>query len=821
MNFRIYIKKRLLDGTWSDPLCIQDSFMGLKEAMLLDPKLTKKKNSAGSFEAKLHSDNIALTTTDFNGNAWIEKGNTRIFIKAFQDEYELSGLDSNNGKIIWDGRVLSSDSDFYNQPKIYAEGALAYLNDTIQPKIVFKRDSTYYWPAKIFQKIIENHNAKDTSDIYTESIKFEAVTEYHSQYINVQYGTQWPSTWDDDTSSFTIGEESTMTSLTNFIAVFGGSIRVTWALKNGVFNRQIEWITEDYDISKQNDPSTVSFSVNLIDMTLKNDASSISTAIMPRGYRAYSGGSWAIGDDMFAPEEELYPNGRDAEMYPQDVHTRIVTKTTWTSGVYIAKDNTAGALYVWADDPYSPGQAFNTMATGYLNFDGAYDPSQSARYPAQFRRDDTSPLDPAPPYGNGRGMRGRDLQVKFGEVYYISLEQSDGHVTYVVTAGHLGTNGSRVVDINTASSAWWPSDDRGQQYTKWDHHKVEIKKPTGTILDTDGKYKKYDDIPGLKDQPLYLYISSRGDYHDKVEWNTWKAVDPDGNPTPFEPWGHHEGDDPNNLGPAGIWKGRKIPEGLDEYITLKGLGDGTYTSYFYTVEETYNDGSQTSQEVVLDVDMSQVNGKDRTIMYPYKNGAPIFTVWTLDELMAQKDLSTLTNAEITLVNEGKYWAQVLNGDPITHEYDQGNIENYVVMGSSGGVYKWYKQRAFVRDGYFIYDVDAVKRYGRIEKIIDYSDVHNIDYLEEAALQVLYNAKFEEYSIDMTAIDAELLSDDANLTKVLDILDPVYVYSEFHNVSVTLPIEELEIPFNDLGNMSFNLSFTTTQRITSSISTKKQ
>lgn len=842
MNFRIYIKKRLLDGTWSDTLCIQDSFLGLKESMLIDPKLKKKKNSAGSFEASVHQDNIAMTTLDPDGRPWLEKGNTRIFIKAFKNKYDNPALEHPDGMVIWDGRILSCDTDFYNQPKIYAEGALSYLNDTIQPKEVFQYDKEKYeYPYKIFEKIIRNHN-DICAGIGAElnAVRDSAMAPDHSCVDRVtktpyEYGLQWPTDWvkeqeeesTGNASTLPIGEETTMSALTKLLQTFGGSVRITyeWVSSTNRYVRNLEWITEDYDVSKGNDPATISFAMNLLDMTRKTDAADIVTAVMPRGYRAYSGGSWAIGDDMFAPVVEMYPNGRDSKEHggQYEPQPRTVSKTTWTSGCYIVKDNTAGAKYVWA--PPQPGtegggQQEQTMATGYLDFRGAYTPELAETYPAQFRLDDLSPLDPSLPPATGRGMRGRSIKVEFGEVYYISLEQSDGRVTYVVTAGPLGENGSIVTDIGTASNGYWPSGQNGQQITKWDHNKVEIRKPSGKYRDPNNpnNYLDYDDV--LKGKTLYLNISSRGVYYDWgknkdiVALNYWKSEGP-------SPWGYHRGDDPYTLGPAGIWKGRKIPEGLDEYITLKGLGDGSYSSYFYTVTTTTTSASgaqtSTSKEIVVDcVKPDDWNDGD-VIEYPRYGGPNTPRVYQSAEDLPTDVLNDHNRYPKELIYDATkkvwtWWAIVAN---------QKEQKKYVVVETASGFRRWYEVRKFVRSGYFIYDEEAIKRYGRIEKIIDFQDAHNLEYLEEAALQYLYNAKFEEYSLDLTAIDAQLLTENSDLERILDVMDPAKTYSTFHDVSLLLPIEEIEIPFNDLGNMSFTLSFSTTQRITSTIAAKKR
>lgn len=869
MNFRIYIKKRLLDGTWSDPLCIQDSFMGIKEEMLVDPTLTKKKSSAGSFEAGVHFDNIALQTTDPKGQPWLEKGNTRIFIKAFKDKYDMPGLvtgismretppELDYGQIIWDGRILSCDTDFYNQPKIHAEGSLSFLGDVLLPKMVFKcktNDSqvdtdVYKYvdkPCDIFRIIIAAHNAKDTShsdDVrndYIESIRFVANTKADAN--GNTYGSIWPDSWvKEDTveggegkqaTTLSIGDETTQSALTKLLNAFGGGIRVTWKWTydeehawEAKWVRYIEWITEDYDIQKEKDPSMVQFSANLLDMTRKTDASAIATCIMPRGFKAYSGGSWAVGDDMFAPVQEEWPRGSESE--GKEKRMRTVSRVTWTSGCYIVKDNVAGAKYVWAPapegNPNGGGQQEQTMATGYLDAAGPYDAALvPGTYPIRFRQDQDDPVtDMTDPNARGSGSvkddngyyRGRALEVQFGEVYFISLEQSDSRVTYVTTAGPLGHNGSLVLDCQTASAGYWPSDPQARDFTKWDHHKVEIKRPTGQYKDLNGEVKRYDDVlPGCK---IYLNISSRGwyfnwdpeHYTDLVDENDWKCWDgAPGDDSRFQ--GYHRGDDPYNHAPAGIWKGRKIPEGLDEYITLKGLGDGSYSTYFYNITVTTSDANgttSTSKELVIDcpeqkqISRTEPGGVNGEFGYPYN-----------DPLKRRGIVATVSDLpDPTTVATGAWY-----------EVTAENNKKYVAVQTSTGVNRWYPQRTFVRDGYYVYDPEAVTQYGRIEKIVDMSDVHNPSYLEAAAAQTLYNAKFEAYSLDMSAIDAQLLTEDAQLSKVLDVMDPVYVRSAYHGVSVMLPIEELQLPFNDLGSMSYSLSFTTTQRITSNIATKKR
>lgn len=93
----------LLDGNdILDPLDVR--------LTLLQPKLEMEINTAGSFEFVMPP-----THTYYNS------------VHMFTSDIEIY----EDGQLIWFGRPVEEQTDFYKQKTVYCEGALAYLNDTI------------------------------------------------------------------------------------------------------------------------------------------------------------------------------------------------------------------------------------------------------------------------------------------------------------------------------------------------------------------------------------------------------------------------------------------------------------------------------------------------------------------------------------------------------------------------------------------------------------------------------------------------------------------------------------------------------------------
>lgn len=135
MSYKVYAGTQTAIDTWSKKVCIYDPGSEDDTKILLDPVLTREDNKAGSFEATVPLGNIA--------NSALQK--LKAIVEVEQD-----------GKTLWQGRVMSHDMDFYLNQKIYCEGELAYLNDSSMAPY------KYEWITipEFLGKVLDNHNSQ-------------------------------------------------------------------------------------------------------------------------------------------------------------------------------------------------------------------------------------------------------------------------------------------------------------------------------------------------------------------------------------------------------------------------------------------------------------------------------------------------------------------------------------------------------------------------------------------------------------------------------------------------------------------------------------
>lgn len=93
-----------------DILFFDDALQSQPELQLIDVKLTMEVNKAGSLEFTLPTHNVVYNT--------LQKLKTTIFVRC-------------DNNLVWEGRVLHDEKDFYNRKKVYCEGVLSYLLDAI------------------------------------------------------------------------------------------------------------------------------------------------------------------------------------------------------------------------------------------------------------------------------------------------------------------------------------------------------------------------------------------------------------------------------------------------------------------------------------------------------------------------------------------------------------------------------------------------------------------------------------------------------------------------------------------------------------------
>lgn len=197
---------------------------------LISPSLTIELNAAGSLEFTLPPEhNYYDVPRILNSN-----------VEVYEED-----------EMIWYGRPTEISIDFYNQKRIYCEGALSYLNDTI----IKKKKYTGTGVRTVLNDIIDNHNSLVDED----RRKFEVG--------NV--------TVDDESLIKDISYEKSLDVLNSLIEDYGGYLFVNKV--NG--KNTIDWLKELPEGYSQ----PIVFGLNLEEMTQKTVASEFATSIIPYG----------------------------------------------------------------------------------------------------------------------------------------------------------------------------------------------------------------------------------------------------------------------------------------------------------------------------------------------------------------------------------------------------------------------------------------------------------------------------------------------------------------------------------------------------------
>lgn len=222
MNYRLYANDELIFASdWAD-----------LDYQLISPIVKMEVNKAGSVEFTI------LPRHPFYDTLSIMK--TQIDI--YRDE-----------ELIFSSRVLSNDTDTYKQRKVYCEGALAYLVDSI-----FGPSKGTRTAEEHFRLLIESHNAQveDNKKFTVGSIEIDEKAESHI------FGE------DNYRETFSAIQSDLIDS-------FGGYLRIRY--ENGV--RYIDYLKSYNTTSSQ----TIEFRQNLIDLMNKQTGEDLFTVLLPIG----------------------------------------------------------------------------------------------------------------------------------------------------------------------------------------------------------------------------------------------------------------------------------------------------------------------------------------------------------------------------------------------------------------------------------------------------------------------------------------------------------------------------------------------------------
>ena len=207
--------------------------MADESTVIESPKLSLEVNNAGTFD-------FVIYPTHYLYNS-LHKMKTTV--QVFWDDVE-----------VFYGRVLEISESTYKDKKVSCEGALAFLNDSVQAPLA---KNAKYTVSELVTDILAQHNEQ------TETEKHFEVGEITVGEAGKQYAF--------DRTSY----ENSRSAIEDIMESLDGYLRVR--RENGTMYLDL---LEDYDpVINQ----SIEFGVNLADISINNEADELFTAILPVG----------------------------------------------------------------------------------------------------------------------------------------------------------------------------------------------------------------------------------------------------------------------------------------------------------------------------------------------------------------------------------------------------------------------------------------------------------------------------------------------------------------------------------------------------------
>lgn len=156
-------------------------------------------------------------------------------------------------KIIFRGRAMEDEKDFYNQKNVYCEGDRSFLMDS--------QCAPYSYTGKVIdllQRLVDDHNSQVEEDKRFTPGNITAVSA--DETLTVENVAYW-ETWKE------IDEK--------LLSVYGGYM-MTRTEGNTTY---LDWL----EVSGRTNAQTIAFSVNLLDLKNKVDAADVFTILIPLG----------------------------------------------------------------------------------------------------------------------------------------------------------------------------------------------------------------------------------------------------------------------------------------------------------------------------------------------------------------------------------------------------------------------------------------------------------------------------------------------------------------------------------------------------------
>lgn len=243
---------------------------------VLDPILNREENKAGSLEFSM------LPEHPYYGQ--LEK--LKLGVTVFEDE-----------KVIFKGRIRSSEGDFDNENELKAEGKLAVLNDSqCRP---FEFTGT---PEELFEYFLDNHNSQVSDE---QKLKKGNVTVTDpNNYIT--------RSWKETAKTWPLMNSRLLDTL-------GGFFVVRYE-EDGDY---LDWLKGFDKYSSQK----VEFAENLLDVSIFIDATETYTACIPYGAKIVVNHYEKVEIETATWEEDKY------YLLANDIYSLIATEDEFNSAV--------------------------------------------------------------------------------------------------------------------------------------------------------------------------------------------------------------------------------------------------------------------------------------------------------------------------------------------------------------------------------------------------------------------------------------------------------------------------------------------------------
>ena len=229
-----------------------------------------------------------------------------------------------------------------------------------------------------------------------------------------------------------------------------------------------------------------------------------------------------------------------------------------------------------------------------------------------------------------------------------------------------------------------------------------------------------------------------------------------------------------------IYRSRTIPENVTEPITLLGVAEGVL------LDENNEPSPLASAPFDWATNWKAYYRKNSTFGTYDKvsdETAPTFAANTFYKLQAKIYLdSDNVPTTPTPVSDGQ----------ITYQHESGTTKTYT------------------KTAYFVQDDTLITKYGRIEKFITCSDVTDPAELAKLAAKYLYIDQMREATVNVSALDLALLGN--TMYDSPDILEPVHIISSPHGTDLIAPLQQREIPFNDLSSQTYEIGYDKSEQL---------